>query len=326
LDHTVFDHLLGFYIRTGNAALTNSVVQNSWNNGIDIIGGSPSISNTTIINSHSYGMTISDNYSLYAIPHLVHNTISNSGENSIYTSTPYGIGWMEDNTLESVLVGPGSVFNPYSPGASIYWNENPNAHYPYILGGSLTVLAGETLKLAPGVEVQINNPYYQLQVYGTLDAVGQPGQEITFRGAELSHGGSIQLLQGSKATLDYTLFGHLGGVGPSLYIESDLVTLTNSSIQNSIFDGIWVTNAHPNITRDNIAGNAPYGLFNSGSDTVIAECNWWGDPNGPYHPTLNPYSFGDEVSDNVSFYPWLTSPAPSPCRINIHLPLILLNQ
>ncbi len=41
---------------------------------------------------------------------------------------------------------------------------------------------------------------------------------------------------------------------------------------------------------------------------VNATYNWWGDETEHHHPVLNTCGFGDEVSDNVSFTPWLTSP------------------
>ena len=36
--------------------------------------------------------------------------------------------------------------------------------------------------------------------------------------------------------------------------------------------------------------------------------NWWGDASGPYHPDTNPEGQGNEVSDNVDYYPWLLAP------------------
>ena len=40
---------------------------------------------------------------------------------------------------------------------------------------------------------------------------------------------------------------------------------------------------------------------------VDARLNWWGDPTGPNHPTLNPGGKGSLVSDGVLFDPWLTA-------------------
>ena len=48
-----------------------------------------------------------------------------------------------------------------------------------------------------------------------------------------------------------------------------------------------------------------YGLENIGpTSPAQARDNWWGDPSGPYHPTLNPQGHGSPVSDGVVFDPW----------------------
>jgi len=94
-------------------------------------------------------------------------------------------------------------------------------------------------------------------------------------------------------------------------------TITGNTIQNNIAvdSGIHIeaavtaTNVHVNF--NNIYDNSDtdsYGVSNSGIGTLDAENNWWGDITGPYHPTLNPSGLGDEVSDNVDFYPWLIAP------------------
>jgi hypothetical protein len=46
-------------------------------------------------------------------------------------------------------------------------------------------------------------------------------------------------------------------------------------------------------------------VFGTYATSVKAENNWWGDSSGPYHPTLNPDSSGDQVSDNLDYDPWL---------------------
>jgi parallel beta-helix repeat protein len=51
----------------------------------------------------------------------------------------------------------------------------------------------------------------------------------------------------------------------------------------------------------------------STSDTVNAECNWWGSSTGPL-ALSNPSGTGEEVVGNADFNPWLTAPAPGgPC-------------
>jgi hypothetical protein len=41
---------------------------------------------------------------------------------------------------------------------------------------------------------------------------------------------------------------------------------------------------------------------------VIAEHNYWGDPSGPHHPTLNPGGLGDSANVYVDPAPWTTEP------------------
>ena len=64
---------------------------------------------------------------------------------------------------------------------------------------------------------------------------------------------------------------------------------------------------------NSILANAGYGAYQAGLDvTMLATYNWWGDASGPYHSTLNPDGLGEEVSDRVTFTPWLTESAALP--------------
>ena len=68
--------------------------------------------------------------------------------------------------------------------------------------------------------------------------------------------------------------------------------------------------AHYNSIFDNIE----YGIdASSGTeDTINATNNWWGDSSGPYHPETNPDGKGDNVTNDVVFDPWLTTPYSPP--------------
>ena len=72
-------------------------------------------------------------------------------------------------------------------------------------------------------------------------------------------------------------------------------------------DGITCENgASPTVHKNNILGNAGFGLRNLDSSvTVDAEDNWWGAADGP--GGSGPGS-GDEVSDYVDYAPWYTRP------------------
>jgi len=67
------------------------------------------------------------------------------------------------------------------------------------------------------------------------------------------------------------------------------------------------------LSQNSFEDNGTYGV--QSSIPLNAENNWWGHPSGPYHSTLNPDGQGDNVSDNVDFDPWLTTP-PAPPATN----------
>ena len=100
-----------------------------------------------------------------------------------------------------------------------------------------------------------------------------------------------------------------------IYMDGDSNNnlINRNRILYNNFDGIHIepyggydptgTQIHYNC----IVGNAQYGVYKDGTETVDATYNWWGDSTGPYHSTENPSGLGDNVSDNVYFKPWLVA-------------------
>ena len=98
------------------------------------------------------------------------------------------------------------------------------------------------------------------------------------------------------------------------------VTITYNNIINAIEDGIdiwsYFGDVYPTdvkIHYNNIEGSGSYGIWASeelAAQPVDARFNWWGSATGPYHPTLNDYGKGDNVSDNIDFWNWLIIPYP----------------
>ena len=70
------------------------------------------------------------------------------------------------------------------------------------------------------------------------------------------------------------------------------------------------------------AGNT-YGM-RSNVSYLIADGreNYWGDPSGPYHPTLRPSGQGDAVSDYVEFRPWTDSCGGRVAVFHLFLPIV----
>jgi len=129
--------------------------------------------------------------------------------------------------------------------------------------------------------------------------------------------GSAIVLWNGTYTVSYNQFinnhDSLYGV---IYVGNGAVTnIHHNTITGSTKVGyrasaiIGNINAPLEIHDNNIFGNdAPaVGVDTLCTYTIDAVNNWWGDPTGPFHPTLNPYGLGDTVGDNVLFNPWLTS-------------------
>ena len=86
-------------------------------------------------------------------------------------------------------------------------------------------------------------------------------------------------------------------------------------------NGIWQGAPHANLPvgsppnevhQNNIVGNTTWAINNAavpGAWDIEASCNWFGSASGP---VVHQYSGANRVSvGNVSFTPWLTSPAPA---------------
>jgi Synergist-CTERM protein sorting domain-containing protein len=83
---------------------------------------------------------------------------------------------------------------------------------------------------------------------------------------------------------------------------------------------------------NNIEDNDSYGFYNSTSELINAQGNWWGDASGPTHDD-NPGGIGDVVTDNVDFGSFRTTAweeegddddSSSGCNTGILNPLFLL--
>ena len=103
-------------------------------------------------------------------------------------------------------------------------------------------------------------------------------------------------------------------IGVSLYQSA---TTNNIFNQNEITNNLYGVYAYASAGSGNefnnnlISGNVYLGMSSAGAE-IQAECNYWGDPSGPYNIS-NPSGIGDNVSGNVEFIPWLTSYPDGEC-------------
>ncbi len=198
----------------------------------------------------------------------------------------------------------------------------------------LTVNSGLVLLFNSGTGLYVGDSYYGDQL-GGLQASG-----ATFSALNGNTGGwnGIQFLRYSRA--DSYLSGcvvEYGGTSGNIginntalsYIDSSVIrygtrgifatgslvntTITKNYIQSNDVGVYCTADANPIIggslgNANSIDGNATYGVQNtSASFNVNALYNWWGDPSGPYHASLNSGGLGDNVSNYVNFNPWRTT-------------------
>ncbi|MCK4266089.1 MAG: Ig-like domain-containing protein, partial [Thermoplasmata archaeon] len=93
-------------------------------------------------------------------------------------------------------------------------------------------------------------------------------------------------------------------------IQGLKANITRNAIAYHNNEGILFYNAQYNLANYNdIYGNG-WGMNVTGQATVNAENGYWGDPNGPYHDSVNPNGPGNGVNGNgvdLDFVPWANS-------------------
>ncbi len=142
-------------------------------------------------------------------------------------------------------------------------------------------------------------------------------------------GGGIYCIHASPVMVGNTVVGNIGYGGAGIHCCMGCQSIIeNCNISDNDGDGIYCHyGGSPMIQQCNIFDNAGYGVCNVATSIAVdAESNWWGDPSGPYHPTLNPGGLGGSVSDYVDFNPWLYNPwsieeftTPSPVALQLHV-------
>jgi parallel beta-helix repeat protein len=184
---------------------------------------------------------------------------------------------------------------------------------PYTLTGPTAVGKGVTLTIEPGVTVNIND--YYLQVNGTLIAQGSSSQRIAFNGGrivftEVSNGWSRQGNTGhviEYATLTNTNIESIVGVK----LDHDIITASVILGGNSVVSNSEITNEYATVVGDacTVSSNALTGSLRTGDNAVIS------------HNILKPH---DESSQNGE--PELSTGRSSTISDNTIMGVHVLNQ
>lgn len=191
-----------------------------------------------------------------------------------------------------------------------------DAGIPVHVTDYINVESGGVLSIAPGTSLGFE-PSKQLYVKtgGALYALGTVDEPIIFT----AHQGVSGWL-GLRNNLSTIILRHCEVTHATTGLTlgaSTTITPTNSIVQNcKIHDntiGIYAyapTYATTSIVSNEIYNNQTFGVDWGGfsADAINAYNNYWGDPSGPYHATLNPDGLGNPVDDNINFDPFLEAP------------------
>ena len=216
---------------------------------------------------------------------------------------------IHDNTFENVAY-PVEFVNECSPALSnLFMNSvtNPgiklsgtvntdwtlqNYGYPYYLTAALTINSGAKMTSADYNRILFNG--YSINV----------GSSATSMGSFSARRNSFINLKTSDYYLYYKFSagGELDSCdikGLRVHIDASSPKITRSKFhkaQNAVY---VINNGNPELS-ENIFYNNTIAMKNAGTNTVIAQNNFWGHKSGPIHPS-NPTGKGEKIEGTVDF-------------------------
>ncbi len=143
---------------------------------------------------------------------------------------------------------------------------------PYVLTSDVTVNPGVTLTIAPGVTVQ-GGDNVELKVQGDLQALGIPGQPITFTSVSDSGGGQWAglVFDGGAGRLRHATVRYGGGT-------TSAGTYSNITVQDALAGEVVLENCQVNDSRNVV--RTEYGLYINNSRATISDTLFSGNGNG----------------------------------------------
>ena len=339
IDESTFDdsHLAAFLVREGNPSVTNITFENHSLYGIEVRSGSVTLQDNIFMDN---GTAIYLDGALNN-PVIENNTFTGNATDIITHPELLDDELYDGNGFSVIYVSTRTIT------ASTTWHKVASPETWEFIGlGRIPTSTGITLTMEPGFEITLNNYTHDIEVEGTLIAIGTESDSIKINGP-----GGLDISENStNSQVEYLRFEGIGATsggstdrtfGGGLAIGGSNATVSNSSFLNSAigitfyngasplisnceiataaFQGIRVVtgSSSPTITNSCFSNITSQAVQNLGTGTIIATGNWWGDPSGPFNTAANPSGMGEEVSDGVTFDPWLTTNPCEPAFITI---------
>jgi parallel beta-helix repeat protein len=308
----------GIYSSSGSPTIQNSMIKSNTGGGIFITGSSNpcTISNDTVSSNgtghgiYYYGSspaTISDNYvSGQTGANLVGIVTSWAQVNNNYiTGNRFPLGVIGNiNTTYSGNTITGNTYNTamgvlgdqYVSGTLLNASNLPSPLSANVIITTPNVNNNTTLNIQPGAVLKFLTSQ-GLNVYGTLNAVGNTGNLISFTsfkddslgGDNNGDGGATLPASNDWSYININGSGSSGSVFDSclvkygsygFYLSSSSAIIRNSTIRQSYYDGINCSSSNPGLSRNVISANRRYGIYLNSSSPSIYRCDIIGNGTG----------------------------------------------
>lgn len=167
----------GIYHYTGTTTLTNTSVTSNSADGLRVAatvsGGQITVTGSTLSNNTGYGIYLRGT----ASASLTNNTFADNTTAAGYISydNTFGAFTHSGNTATGNPINGLSVIGPIKSNQT--WNADP--YFPYVLGATLTINAGQTLTVDPGVIIKFSGAY-GIYNNGVLNVSGTSAQKVYF--------------------------------------------------------------------------------------------------------------------------------------------------
>ena len=166
------------------------------------------------------------------------------------------------------------------------------ANSPYVLQGDVTVIAGATLTIDPGVVVQAtassdaqaagrNTTRVEITVNGNLVVNGTAQSRVTFKSTSTSAGSWYGIIATNAATQVDIHYADIQNAiyGVTAEATGNQVSLVNVTASSSSSYGFWLRGGAPTINAVSAIGSSSYGIYITDSanatitDSVIRNNN-----------------------------------------------------
>ncbi len=278
----------GIYIQSGQAVIRDSVIRNC-QYGIRVHTGSPLLTGNTIEGNSDWGIYFTSNQ--VSTPVITNNQVVNNGR-GVYLPVSAVPSSSDGNTLtpnmtKGVWIHGSTRSTDLTLGIQ---GTGPDQLNSYVISGDLTMQAGTSLTIEPGVITKFMSGA-SLAVNGAINALGSVQNRITFTSVsdDLSGGdingdgretapfaGSWDGLElkstatGNLAYVDIRYGGYVGGnQDANLVIRSDNTSVSQARISQSSTYGVRVYGDDVNLSNSDIYGNEDGGIYIHNSSSAV---------------------------------------------------------